>query len=165
MHRETRVDSLSCRLNRGAESLLLHRVRQGLLNVWLAFGVPSTPHCFQRVPHRMCKLLRVIQVLGSRLSVFAAKFGRSWYLYLPEQECVSKPWGFDPRREEKENTGPTCKEQITRIELDAANDFQLDRTLFAACKTDADQSCAGVENKDGAIQECLVRKGPVYRRV
>jgi hypothetical protein len=43
------------------------------------------------------------------------------------------------------------------MELDAANDFQLDRQLYGACKADADKWCAGVENKDGAIQECLVR--------
>jgi hypothetical protein len=66
---------------------------------------------------------------------------------------------FAPKRcrEEKENAGPKCKEQITRVELDAANDFQLDRQLYGACKADADKWCAGVENKDGAIQECLVR--------
>ena len=53
-----------------------------------------------------------------------------------------------------------CKEELFRVELEAASDYRTDFELNKYCQADAKEYCADVEPGDGRVQDCLVRGNP-----
>ena len=50
-----------------------------------------------------------------------------------------------------------CKDELFRVELEAADDFRTDSELNKYCQEDAKLWCPDVEAGDGRVQDCLVR--------
>lgn len=58
-------------------------------------------------------------------------------------------------REVKDKLTEKCKEEVTRTQIDASKNFKVDAMLNELCTADAEALCAGIPNKDGAVQDCL----------
>ena len=61
------------------------------------------------------------------------------------------------RREHDEEVSDMCKDELFRVELEAADDMRTDAELNKYCQEDAKTFCAEVEPGDGRVQDCLVR--------
>lgn len=58
-------------------------------------------------------------------------------------------------REKKGDLSDKCKRRISRAQVDAADDYRLDASLYSACKADADTVCKAVEAGSGRVNACL----------
>ena len=70
---------------------------------------------------------------------------------------VSRP----PSRERDDEVSEGCKEELFRVELEAAADYRTDAEMNKYCQADANKYCPDVEPGDGRVQDCLVRGGTV----
>ena len=55
-----------------------------------------------------------------------------------------------------------CKEELFRVELEAAADYRTDFELNKYCQEDAKNFCPDVEPGDGRVQDCLVCGNFIY---
>lgn len=58
-------------------------------------------------------------------------------------------------REKKGSLSDKCTRRITRAQVDAADDYRLDASLYSACKADAENVCKDVEAGSGRVNACL----------
>ena len=49
-----------------------------------------------------------------------------------------------------------CKEELFRVELEAADDYRTDFEMNKYCQEDAKHACPDVEPGEGRVQDCLV---------
>jgi len=62
--------------------------------------------------------------------------------------CLSKKF---------EDVDDECKHEILRIAEFQAEDYQLDRALYMACRDDREALCPDVQHGEGRVYECLLR--------
>lgn len=63
-------------------------------------------------------------------------------------------------RKHKDDVSGDCSAEIFRRQENAADDFRLDKELYAACEADAQTVCSAVDPHGGKVQECLRSQRP-----
>ncbi len=59
-------------------------------------------------------------------------------------------------RDSKDKLSSSCKNEVFRTMLEAAEDYRFDVKLYSACKDSVASVCKDVEAGDGSELECLV---------
>ncbi|CAL5218414.1 g90 [Coccomyxa viridis] len=64
-------------------------------------------------------------------------------------------------REQYEDLGAACKEEVFKRQAEAANDWRTDKELNEACQADVKTNCPDAKPEAGEVQECLAEHRPL----
>nr|QOL01068.1 putative extracellular protein CSOL_002 [Pseudococcomyxa simplex] len=64
-------------------------------------------------------------------------------------------------REQVEELGAACKEEVFKRQAEAANDWRTDKELKEACEADVASNCKDAKSQSGEVQECLAKHRPL----
>lgn len=69
-------------------------------------------------------------------------------------ECLLKKFVDSP----SEDLSKDCRHEVLRLAELQADDFNLDRPLFFACREDRERLCHDVQAGNGRVFQCLVKQ-------